>query len=87
MREVAVATSSAPTYFAPARIGAHVVIDGGLVANNPAAVAYAQAKRLWPDEELLFISGHWRVNQLYLTNCSENIGCLLLVEKHHRLHL
>jgi uncharacterized protein len=56
MREVALGTSAAPTYFAPARVGAHVVIDGGLVANNPAGVAYAQAKRLWPNEELLLIS-------------------------------
>ncbi len=32
------------------------MIDGGLVANNPSGVAYAEAKRLWPDEDLLLVS-------------------------------
>lgn len=40
--DVALATSAAPTYF-PAH---HGFIDGGVIANNPAACAAAQA-RLW----------------------------------------
>jgi predicted acylesterase/phospholipase RssA len=56
MKDIAVGTSAAPTYFAPVEIGPHVVIDGGLVANNPAAAAYAYAKELWPDEEILIVS-------------------------------
>jgi Patatin len=50
MKDVARATSAAPTYFSPARIKAHTMIDyyslidGGVFANNPAMCAYAEAK-------------------------------------------
>ena len=47
MRDVLRATSAAPTYFTPARMGRGredpVFIDGGVVANNPALCAYAHA--------------------------------------------
>jgi predicted acylesterase/phospholipase RssA len=56
MRDVAVATAAAPTYFPPVRLGTKTVIDGGIVANNPACLAYAEAKQLWPDEEILLVS-------------------------------
>lgn len=51
MRDVARATSAAPTYFEPARIKSiygtpHSVIDGGVFANNPALCAYAEARTL-----------------------------------------
>ncbi|HEY7328780.1 MAG TPA: patatin-like phospholipase family protein [Gemmataceae bacterium] len=46
MKDVARATSAAPTYFEPAVLGEGVFVDGGLMANNPAGVAYAEAKRL-----------------------------------------
>jgi len=48
------ATSAAPTYFEPARVKVQgekrALIDGGVFVNNPALSAYAEAKRLWPDE-------------------------------------
>lgn len=49
VRDIARATSAAPTYFECARIKAadHAVyplIDGGLAANNPALCAYAEAR-------------------------------------------
>lgn len=49
LRDVALATSAAPTYFEPVRIksinGApHELIDGGVFANNPALCAYAEAR-------------------------------------------
>ena len=56
MRDIAVATSAAPTYFPSYRLGTHAMIDGGIVANNPACAAYAHAKRLWPKEEILLVS-------------------------------
>lgn len=56
MRDVAVATSAAPTVFPPANLGQHVVIDGGIVANNTALAAYAHAKRLWPEEDIMLVS-------------------------------
>jgi len=50
-RDVARATSAAPTYFAPAHIRAttnqqYVLIDGGVFANNPALCAYAEALKI-----------------------------------------
>jgi predicted acylesterase/phospholipase RssA len=44
MTLVARATSAAPTYFDPARVGAdHALVDGGVFANNPAVSGYADA--------------------------------------------
>jgi predicted acylesterase/phospholipase RssA len=47
MVQVALATTAAPTYFPAFRLRAPdrelVLIDGGLVANNPASVAYYEA--------------------------------------------
>jgi len=52
MYDVARATSAAPTYF-PAYKG---YADGGLFANNPAMNCYAEARSLWPGEELEMLS-------------------------------
>lgn len=59
--DVARATSAAPAYFKP-----HVVchgtlkesclIDGGIPANNPAALAYTHAKKLFPGNEYVVLS-------------------------------
>lgn len=49
MREVARATSAAPTYFEPAKVEArgpvdyYALVDGGVFANNPAMCAYVEA--------------------------------------------
>lgn len=54
MREIARATSSAPTYFDPKKIimeDEFSFIDGGLYANNPAMCAYVEAKSMFQDEE------------------------------------
>jgi patatin-like phospholipase/acyl hydrolase len=56
MREAARATASAPTYFPPSSIGEASLVDGGVVANNPAGVAYAEARRRWPNEDLILVS-------------------------------
>ncbi len=55
MRQVARATSAAPTYFPPEKIETadplqyYALIDGGVVAGNPAMCAYAEAMKLRPD--------------------------------------
>jgi patatin-like phospholipase/acyl hydrolase len=56
--EVARATSAAPTYFPPARLGngKWALIDGGTFANNPALCAYAEARQMHPDAEILVVS-------------------------------
>ena len=67
LRQVARATSAAPTYFEPAEVlpvgrpGAEArhLIDGGVFANNPALCAYAEAISLGisPDDLLLVSLG------------------------------
>lgn len=53
MRDVARATSAAPTYFPPAKIASadplayYALVDGGVVAGNPALCAYAEAVNAW----------------------------------------
>ena len=52
LRDVARATSAAPTYFPPARVpslcknNTRYLVDGGVFANNPALCAYIEAKAI-----------------------------------------
>ena len=43
------ATSAAPTYFSPCEYAGKLLVDGGVVANNPALFAYFEARKLYPD--------------------------------------
>lgn len=56
LRDVARATSAAPTYFPPAMVGGHAFIDGGMFANNPAMCALASARKLWPGQPVEMLS-------------------------------
>lgn len=66
MRDVARATSAAPTYFEPHRfegqepaeasINGHLVVDGGIFANHPAMCAFAEARMMHQDAEILLVS-------------------------------
>lgn len=55
------ATSAAPTYFKPAYLYdrqdecMQTLIDGGIIANNPALFAYSEAKKLYPDAKKFHI--------------------------------
>ena len=57
MKEALRATTAAPMYFPPMHItehdtGAeHMLADGGLGANNPALIGYAEARKLYPDAD------------------------------------
>ena len=57
IREAARASSAAPLYFAPAKFinrntGEEMcLIDGGMGANNPALLAYAEARKLYPNAD------------------------------------
>jgi len=53
------ATSAAPLYFPTARVDGEEVrwlIDGGVIANNPAMCAYAEAKKHWPEDDIRILS-------------------------------
>lgn len=53
------ASSAAPAYFPSkkiGKIGGHNLIDGGVVVNNPAMCAYADAKKLWEGEDIKILS-------------------------------
>jgi uncharacterized protein len=59
IREVARATSAAPTYFRPERLlqqPATAMIDGGVFANNPAMCAYVEAIKLHGPGDIVVVS-------------------------------
>lgn len=65
VQDVVLASASAPTFFRPQklepvstapRLATRHLIDGGMVANNPAAVAYVEAKKLWGDADIRVLS-------------------------------
>lgn len=61
MKDVARATSAAPTYFPPAKISSTnsdqtlYCVDGGTFANDPAMCAYAEAKNMHPEMESIIL--------------------------------
>lgn len=58
IRDIARSTSAAPTYFKPNLLTGKgtedfAFVDGGVFANNPAILAYAEAKELWKTRSTL----------------------------------
>ena len=58
--EASRATSAAPTYFEPVNLHwaeqSRTLIDGGVFINSPAVSAYAEARKLFPDEPIAMLS-------------------------------
>ena len=50
------ATSAAPVYYPTAEVGDRFLIDGGIVANHPVLHGFVEAKKLYPDNELVVLS-------------------------------
>ncbi len=59
MRDVARATSAAPTYFRPERLSITpptAMVDGGVFANNPAMCGYVEAIKLNGQQDIIVVS-------------------------------
>ena len=58
--EAARATSAAPTYFEPTTLSwveeSATLVDGGIFMNSPSVSAYAEARKLFPDEPIALLS-------------------------------
>jgi uncharacterized protein len=50
------ATSAAPVYYPTAEVGDRFLIDGGIVANHPVLHGFVEAKKLYPNNELVVLS-------------------------------
>ena len=50
------ATSAAPVYYPTAQVGDRFLIDGGIVANHPVLHGYVEAKKLYPENDLVVLS-------------------------------
>jgi patatin-like phospholipase/acyl hydrolase len=81
-RDVARATTAAPTYFAPLKLAAgmpgdhYTLIDGGVFANNPAACALVEARATHPEaNDFLVVSlGSGELNQSLPYQQAKNWG-------------
>ena len=86
IRDVARATSAAPTFFEAARIHSfaelpYPLVDGGVFANNPTMCAYAEARESFPDKptakEMVVLSlGTGHVKKSYPYNKAKDWGKL-----------
>ncbi len=47
--DAARATSAAPTYYSPHQVGDMLLVDGGVIANNPSLFAVSRARHIWPE--------------------------------------
>jgi len=81
-RDVARATSAAPTYFQPMKLPTgtnsdrYTLIDGGVFANNPAACALVEAKTTHPDaaDYLIVSLGTGELNHGFSYDAAKNWG-------------
>jgi uncharacterized protein len=61
LRDIARATSAAPTFFPPIKLSnqyheSYTLVDGGVCVNNPAVAGYAEARHIYGDGDYLVAS-------------------------------
>lgn len=56
LTDAAHATSAAPTYFEPVRVGDHTLVDGGVFASNPAMCAYVDVVAAGHEQEVTVLA-------------------------------
>ena len=81
VRDAARATSAAPTYFSPLIKDGRILVDGGVVANNPALYAYLEAKKLYPNCEKFHILSLSTGGKSHTMTEDETKGLLSWVEQ------
>ena len=75
------ATSAAPIYYSTQEIDdGSWLIDGGIVANNPSLLGYAEAKKLFPNNNIKILSIGTGINRRKINGKnSSKVGSTQLV--------
>ncbi|TCK98547.1 patatin-like phospholipase/acyl hydrolase [Natranaerovirga hydrolytica] len=95
LKDVALASTSAPTYFPPHYItptngyNSYCFVDGGLYANNPSLCAYTEARKIYPEaKEYICLSiGTGKVEKSFLCKDVRNWGLVGWVNPFNRVPL
>lgn len=81
VRDAGRATSAAPTYFPPLIRDGQILVDGGVVANNPAIYAYIEAKKLYPGCERFHILSLSTAGKSHTMSLEDTYGLLSWVDQ------
>ncbi len=81
VRDAGRATSAAPTYFPPLIKEGEILVDGGVVANNPSLYAYIEAKKLYPNCKKFNILSLSTGGRIHTMTMEETKGLLSWVEQ------
>lgn len=75
------ATSAAPTYFPPLIRNGEILVDGGVIANNPAIYAYIEAKRLYPNCKRFHVISFSTAGKSHTMSLEDTYGLLSWVDQ------